>query len=870
MYHKILLLFSFLVLAFVDPALAGDNAVPCASPPGVLIFQDGTQMHVECYSIKGQLIVLKTTDGNLHSVPLSLVDLESTEHVNGAVGSSDDDTAPQSSSSATNVRSSTSDPNEGASRPEPAVSFVSGSGDEKEPDTTTASARAPSTIDGPAPPVAPEVMARDDAGRVTVRAVRLSEPLQIDGKLEESVYRTVPAISGFTQQEPHAGEPATEETAVWVFFDEGNVYVSARCWDSHPERMVANEMRRDNFNLAMNENFAVIFDTFHDRRNGFLFYTNPLGGLYDAQVTDEANTNSDWNTVWEVKTGRFPQGWTVEMEFPFKSLRYKPGASQVWGINFRRLVRWKNEKSHLAPIPVAYRRSGIIKLSFAATIVGIEPPARSLNLEVKPYATAGLRTDLTADEPYTGDFDGDIGFDAKYGVTRSMTFDFTYNTDFAQVEIDEQQVNLTRFSLFFPEKREFFLEGQGIFNFGGREARDVWEQQSDMPIMFYSRRIGLQDGNSVPINAGGRLTGRAGSYTVGALAMQTNQLIDEEIPTTNFGVARVKRDLFRRSSVGFIGTYRSEGLDTVGSSSTFGVDGNFSFFENLHINTHWAKTWTPDLVNEDESYRGAFRWGNDLLGVDLEHMVVGENFNPEVGYLRRDDMRKNFGKFRFSPRPRSIRAIRQFYFEGSLDHITNLAGQLETRVGLFMFQTQFDSGDRLYIGYVDSYEFLDEEFEISDDVIIPIGGYRFSDWFYSYWIGPQRRVQGLLNFEHGDFYSGKYKATSYWGRVELTKQFSLEPFFSFNWVDLPEGKFTTSLILLRANISLTPRAFIGALVQYNSSNDSLTSNVRFRWEYRPGSDIFVVYSDGRDTTLGGFPHLENRSLVFKITRLFRF
>ncbi len=845
MRHKIRPIFSFLMLALIVPALAGADAGPCASSPGVLIFQDGSQITMDCFAVKGRIVVVKTARGKLLSVPSSIVDLEATARRNGdgTVNGHDTDAAADGAGGGNRL---------GA------------------PESTLVVARPPGTIDGPAPPEAPDVIARDETGRVTVRAIRLPESLQVDGKLEESVYRTVPSMSGFIQQEPRAGEPATEETEVWVFFDEDNIYVSARCWDSHPERMVANEMRRDNFNLYMNENFAVIFDTFHDRRNGFLFFTNPLGGLYDAQVTDERNINSDWNTVWEVKTGRFPQGWSLEMAFPFKSLRYKAGASQVWGINFRRLVRWKNEKSHLAPIPVAYRRNGIIKLSFAAAIVGIEPPDRSLNLELKPYAAAGLRTDLTADNPYSDDFDGDVGFDAKYGVTRGITFDFTYNTDFAQVEIDEQQVNLSRFSLFFPEKREFFLEGQGIFNFGGRESRDFFGEQSDMPIMFYSRRIGFQDDYSVPINAGGRLTGRSGAYTVGALAMQSGEVIDGEIPTTNFGIARVKRDFFRRSSIGFIGTYRSDALEAVGSSSTFGVDANFSFLENLHINTYWAKTSTPDLVGEDESYMGSFRWGNDLFAVDLQHLVVGENFNPEVGYLRREDMRKNYGKFTVSPRARSIQAIRQFFFEGTFDHITNLGGLLETRIGNFNFQTQFNSGDRLIINYADNYEFLDEEFEISDDIFIPIGGYGFRDWGYSYWFGPQRRVQGLLGFEHGDFYSGTRRAVSYWGRVELTKQLALEPMLSFNWVDLLEGEFTTSLIRLRADYMFSPRAFLSGLVQYNSSNDSLTSNIRFRWEYRPGSDVFLVYSDGRDTTFSGYPQLENRSLVFKITRLFRF
>ena len=251
------------------------------------------------------------------------------------------------------------------------------------------SSEQPDILHGPPAPVPPEVIARDNKGRVTIRAVRITEPLKVDGRLEESVYRSVPSISGFIQQEPREGEPATEETEVWVFFDNEDVYISARCWDSQPERIVANEMRRDSRNLDNNANFAVILDTFYDHRNGFLFLTNPLGGLFDGQVTDESNTNSDWNTVWEVKTGRFPQGWTVEFAIPFKSIRYKAAASQIWGINFRRCVQWKNEDSFLTPIAAAYRRRGLIKLSQAATLVGIEPPPRAINLEVKPYVTAG-------------------------------------------------------------------------------------------------------------------------------------------------------------------------------------------------------------------------------------------------------------------------------------------------------------------------------------------------------------------------------------------------------------------------------------------------------------------------------------------------
>ncbi len=354
-------------------------------------------------------------------------------------------------------------------------------------------------IDGPPAPLAPEVVTRDPGGRATLRAVRLSEALAVDGRLEERVYQEVPSVTGFLQQEPREGEPETEKTEVWVFFDGTSVYFSARLWDSHPERMIANEMRRDNRGIFNNENFGVILDTFYDRRNGFFFQTNPLGALWDGQVTDEGDTNSDWNTVWHVKSARFPEGWTVEMAIPFKSLRYRQGDTQVWGINFRRIVKWKNEWDYLTPIAAAFGRDGMQRLSAAATLVGIETPERSVNLELKPYATGEVLTDRTIDPTVENDLDSDFGFDAKYGVTKSLTFDFTYHTDFAQVEDDEAQVNLTRFDLFFPEKREFFLEGQGIFNFASPEHESLRRRRGHAhPLLQPPHRTFRRAGSAHP------------------------------------------------------------------------------------------------------------------------------------------------------------------------------------------------------------------------------------------------------------------------------------------------------------------------------------------------------------------------------------
>ena len=728
-------------------------------------------------------------------------------------------------------------------------------------------------IDGPPIPAAPQVLARDDNGRATLRAVRLDEPLEVDGSLDERIYATVPAMSGFVQQEPLAGQPATEQTDVWVFYDATSVYIAARLWDSHPERIVANEMRRDNRNIEhQNSSFSVILDTFYDHRNGFLFRTNPLGALWDGQVTDERNVNSDWNTIWYVKSRRFAEGWTFEMSLPFKSLRYRAGSSQLWGINFERRVKWKNERSHLVPIPAAFDRHGLLKLSYAATLAGIETPERSMNLEVKPYASGSMTTNRVADVPFENAGDADFGFDAKYGVTKGLTFDFTYNTDFAQVEADESQVNLTRFSLFFPEKREFFLEGQGIFNFGGRDTRAFsFDGPADAPIMFFSRRIGLDGGSAVPILAGGRLTGRAGAYTLGFLNIVTNDVASESIPQTNYSVIRVKRDILARSNIGVIGTYRDHNLDGTGGNGMFGMDGNFTFYDNLNVNAYYAKTDTPGLDQGDTSYRAAAKYDADLYGFDAEYLLVDADFNPETGFRRRTDFRKTRAAARYSVRPRGIQAIRKLDIESRFNRYNTVTGSaLETQIFELESRIRFESGDFTNVTYNHNLEALFEEFEITQGVVIPPGTYSFDRMRGGTWFSGHRRFSGWVGAEFGGFFGGTRTELTYRGRVEVTAQFSLEPDFALNWIDLPQGSFQTNVIRIRATYTISPRSFVGALVQYNSEANSFSTNIRLRWEYRPGSDLFLVYSDGRNTLAGASPALENRSLVIKVTRLFRF
>jgi len=726
-------------------------------------------------------------------------------------------------------------------------------------------------------PVFPEVVARDDQGRTTVRATRLTQEIRLDGRLDEEIYRAVPPITGFIQQLPDEGSLASERTDAWVFFDETSIYVTARAFDSAPpSEWVANEMRHDVSQLRQNDSFSLLLDTFHDQRNGVAFLVTPIGGYSDFAITNEGSPNADWNVVWDMRTGRFDGGWTVEIEIPFKSLRYQPGATQVWGIQFRRIVRRRNEAAYLTALPISAARgnsviAGLWRVSGAATLVGLEVPPLSIDAEIKPYGITGLRTDVNASPPTENDADANFGVDMKYRLTQNLTADFTLNTDFAQVEVDEQQVNLTRFSLFFPEKREFFLEGRGNFDFapgGGRPAG------VGAPTLFFSRRIGLQEGKIIPITAGGRVTGKVGPFDVGVLNIQTGDEATSGAESTNFTVVRMKRDILRRSTVGAIFTNRSNSLLGDGSSQAYGVDGRLAFYDDFSFTGYFAKTETPAGNGEDLSYQGGFDYTGDRYGLSLGQLVVEDNFIPEVGFIRRDNFRRRLASARFSPRPRSIDQIRRFVVSGRFEHIVTAdAGVLETREGQLLLESEFENSDQLSFFFNDNFELLSAPFTIAPGVTLPIGGYNFRNLRASYRFGAQRPISAQLTVQTGGFWSGDNTAVSISrGRVEVTPQLSVEPSVSFNWVDLPEGSFNTQLVRTRFTYTVTPRMFFSGLLQYSSSGDSFSTNFRFRWEYSPGSELFLVYSDDRDTdplVPNRFTELRNRGLVVKVNRLFR-
>jgi hypothetical protein len=742
------------------------------------------------------------------------------------------------------------------------------------------------TIDGPEPPDAPNVMARDEAtGKSTVRAIKLSEPIVFDGRLDDPAYRDYPPFDGMRQASPDYLEPSTEKTDIWVLYDGENIYISARMHDSAPEsEWIANELRRDTNQMRNNDHFGVGFDTFYDRRSGFMFYANPLGGFADYSVIDEGMPNTDWNPVWDVRTGRFDGGWTLEMKFPFKSLRYESGENRVWGIQFRRSVRRKNEWTYWTPVPRNMAGpQALNRVSMYGTVVGLDLPPAGKNLEIKPYALGKMTTDRVSNPPTSNDNDGDVGGDVKYGVTANLTADLTVNTDFAQVEIDEQQVNLTRFNLFLPEKREFFLEGRGLFDFGRGGAAGGgggpgmgFGGTTDQPYVFYSRRIGLNLGRVVPIDVGGRLTGKVGGWGVGLMNIQAGDEAVSNTPDTNFTVLRVKRDILRRSTIGGIFTNRSaltSNLD--GSNQAYGVDAAFGFYQNIATGGYYARTETDNLEGDNESYQAKFDWVPDRYGIRTEILKVGRAFNPEVGFLRRTDFTRSFVSGRFSPRPSNMRAIRKFTYEAGLEYYENGAGQVESRQQNGRFSIEFDNSDFFSVEGNVNYDLLVRPFSPVTGVVIPAGAYDYNDMIVSYNLGQQRRLSGNISLQLGEYYDGTIKSVSFsQGRFAILKQFSIEPRVSYNQVDRPSGSFVTRLYGMRSDYGFSPRMFASALLQYSSADRAFSSNLRFRWEYRPGSEFFVVWTDDQNTNPLD-PHqngwaLRNRAFVVKMTRLFRF
>ena len=719
-------------------------------------------------------------------------------------------------------------------------------------------------FEGPQPPDEPDVIRRSPDGKATLRATRISTPLEVDGKLDEAVYRDVRSVSGFIQSIPDNGQPATQDTEAWILFDDDTFYVSARCYDTRPpSEWLANEMRRDVG--PSQDDFGIGIDTFFDKQNGYQFYTNALARRTEQQITNEGRINWDYNPVWVVHTSRFDGGWSVEMAIPFKSLRYRPGKTQVWGLQMRRTIRSRQESSWLTPLPISIGSQGNLRQSTFPTLVGLEAPPGSRNLELKPYATSSVVTDRLARQPYSNDPSADVGLDVKYGVTQNLTLDFTVNTDVAQVEADDQQVNLTRFNISFPEKREFFLEGQNLF--------DVVRADRGAPSLFYSRQIGLQAGRVVPIVAGTRMTGKMGRTSIGALNVQTGEEAVSGARRTNFTVLRLKQDVLRKSNVGVLFTNRSSSLVRPGQGSrAVGVDGAFAFYENVQVSASYAKSDAPGVAGPNDTYGGQFTYGHDRYGLTLGHLYIADGFRPEVGFVSRDDVRQTSASGRFSPRPRSLPRVLQFSLSGGATYTANTANVLTTRDLTTTFETTFRDTQAVSIGLDHTHDVLERPFLVVPAVAIPVGGYSFRTARASYSIAPAKRITGTFSVARGGFYGGDDSSAGYSGRVVATPRLAFEPNVSWRWTTVPGGSFTTQQYRTRVTYTVTPLMFVSGLMQYNTNSRVVSANLRLRWEYSPGSEVFLAYSEEDNTSVPHGPPaaLRNRTLAFKINRLLRF
>lgn len=697
--------------------------------------------------------------------------------------------------------------------------------------------------------------------RPVYSANRIDDAPKIDGYLDDPAWSNLPVIDKFIQQLPDEGMPATERTEVKIAYDRENLYFAARCYDSDPDQIIANEMRRDVLSISTkDDNFAIFLDTFHDKRNAFFFIITPKGSMHDALSTDARQFNWDWDTVWDARTKIDDKGWTMEMVLPFKSLRYDVNRSKTWGINLRRIVARKNEHTFLTQIPRELGLPGGAQMSSAAVLEGLDGLPKSKYMEFKPFATSGFSQDFSLDPDARADPFVDGGLDFKYGLTQSLNLDVTTNTDFAQVEADTQQVNLTRFNLFFPEKREFFLEGRDIYTFG--VPRGIGTQRNTT-LLFFSRRIGIEEGKEVGIIAGARLTGKAGPYRIGLLNIGTEE--SRSNPRTNFTVVRFARDILERSNVGMI--FTNKGPSGMDGNQAFGVDANFAFHRSSTASAFLAKSRTAGVSDGDYAGRAQFAFVVDLWGVEVDHLTVGKNFNPEVGFVRRRDMRSTFGSIRYSPRPNK-KLVRQIFFTADMEYLTDTDNVLQTRTNRLSIEVESYRADRLSFTLAKNFENLDQPFRIQPDIAIPVGGYDFNDYSVRFEASASRKFSGSIAYNFGGFFSGDKRTLTLSSVSKPSSHFSYEMNYERNDVDLLEGDFVTHLVGTRLNYSLSNRFFTSAFLQWNSDAELASVNLRLNYIYKLGSDLFIVYNENRHTA-GLGPGVIDRSFIVKFTYLLR-
>lgn len=701
-------------------------------------------------------------------------------------------------------------------------------------------------------------------GRAPVQAVRAETEPVIDGRLDEAVWQSAPPAGGFIQREPRNGEPASERTEVRIVFTARTLVIGARLFDSDAARLVGTEYRRD-ADLDSDDNFQVFLDTFHDRRNAFFFQTTPLGTQRDGLIRNEGeDLNWQWDGIWTVATARDADGWTVEMAIPFSTLRFPADAAGAWALNVGRVVARTREESYYAPISRDFGFFGKWRVSAFADLVGIRDVAGRARVQWWPYAVGGWDRHYETDAVGPGGRATELGVDAKVALGASATADLTLNTDFAQVEADQQQVNITRFALFFPEKRTFFLENAGLFRVGERS------QPFEPPttLLFFSRRIGLsEDGDVVPILGGARVTGKLGRWDVGAFDIVTDAIrLDDatRLPRTNFAALRVKRDVFARSSVGAMYLAKTPAEEGP-SNQVLAVDSSASFGESFNVIGYAARSWTPGLAGASHALHVDAALNKDRWGWGASFSDIGDDFNAEMGFVQRTGVRKYRGSAYLGRRP-AVRGLRQMFLAFDASYIATRENDLETLsvspgTGLI-----FADGSFLFAGLVRNAEGLAESFEIRDGVEIPVGEYWNNQVVMQYMGNRSHRLSCGGGLFAGQFFGGTILAPTLSVDARVHQRLVLGVQYQRNDIDVPVpgGTFSTNLVIARATLAFSPRAFVQALAQRDDDAKETRANVVFRWTYKPGADIFVVYDDTRGI-LGETPPVKQRKFLVKVT-----
>ncbi len=716
-------------------------------------------------------------------------------------------------------------------------------------------------------------------------ALRVGEAPLVDGDvLSDAAYEDARVATGFVQNRPFDGQPASERTEVRIVHTEDTLYFGIVCYTDDPATIIAADSRRDS-DLTETDSFRIILDTYHDGLNGFVFGTNPAGVEYDGQLTNEGQgsgrfggggsgrpsnsrqqrgsgggLNVNWDGVWQVATSVTDVGWTAEIAIPFRTLRYPPADVQTWGMNFQRNIRFSNEQAYWSPLPRQYTLN---RLTLAGELQGLRVPAQR-NLQLMPYA---LGDAAYSTETAQTSRSGDVGVDLKYSISPSMTLDATYNTDFAQVEVDDEQVNLDRFTLFFPEKRPFFLENAGLFSVGQSGAVDV----------FFSRRIGLGEyGEQIPIHGGGRLSGKVGNNTnIGFLNMQTGAVGSTGTPQQNFTVGRVRQDLANRSNVGVMFVNRQASGSLAGDQDynrTYALDGRWGIGEGGTLSGFVSGTDTPGQPGENNhAYAFNARHQSERVRLSLGFTEVAPNFNPEVGFLARRSYRRMNASVFTTLRPDDFLGVHEFRPHVSHNTVFDFDNGLqETQFTHIDNHLEWRNGYEIHTGMNVTREGVFEPFEIFPGVMVPPGRYDHSEAQIAGNTNLGAPVSANFNTIVGGLFGGKRVTITPSIAARAGETFNAMLEWSYNDLELPGGHFSTNLIRLRTSYSFTTRMFLQALVQYNDRANLWSSNLRFGLLSDANTGLFVVYNDIQPLGFerGDFIIRSGRSLTVKYSYLF--